>query len=130
MVQLGHRRIGVLAVAASLAAGAVLASAAGAAPGTHGSGPGATGSAPGGSAPGASGRSLGFTAPSRADDPAISAKNPKYVNEPATAVGSDGARYVAYQRGSQLSVTRDGGRTWSYVGGSNAASVLSRNTTG
>ena len=120
MVQLGHRRIGVLAVAASLAAGAVLASAAGAAPGTHGSAPGATGS----------GRTLGFTAPSRADDPAISAKNPKYVNEPATAVGSDGARYVAYQRGSQLSVTRDGGRTWSYVGGSNAASVLSRNTTG
>ncbi len=48
---------------------------------------------------------------------------------PATAVGSEGARYVAYQRGSQLSVTRNGGRTWAYVGGSNAANVLSRNTT-
>jgi len=48
---------------------------------------------------------------------------------PAITVGSEDARYVAYQRGSQLSVTRNGGRTWAYVGGSNAANMLSRNTT-
>lgn len=40
-----------------------------------------------------------FTVPSRADDPAISVlhEDPAWVNEPATAVGKDGARYVAYQ---------------------------------
>lgn len=63
-----------------------------------------------------------FHPPSRADDPSISADDPKFVNEPATVVGADGTRYVAYQRGSQLSVTRDGGRTWSYVGGKSALS--------
>lgn len=63
-----------------------------------------------------------FHPPSRADDPSISAQDPKYVNEPATVVGADGTRYVAYQRGSQLSETRDGGRTWSYVGGKSALS--------
>ena len=60
-----------------------------------------------------------FTSPSRADDPAVSkaADDQKYVSEPATAVGADGARYVAYQADSQLSVTHDGGRTWRHPGG-------------
>src|SRR5439155_25482335 len=49
------------------------------------------------------------------------------VNEPATVIDKNGARYVAYQRGSQLSVTRDGGRTWEHPGG---ASLLSKNLTG
>jgi hypothetical protein len=65
-----------------------------------------------------------FHVPSRADDPAISADNPKFVNEPATIVSADGIRYVAYQRGSQLSATKDGGRSWQFIGGE---SVLSRN---
>src|SRR5437870_737884 len=70
-----------------------------------------------------------FTTPSRADDPAISTANddPLYVNEPATVIDKDGARYVAYQRGSQLSVTRDGGRTWEHPGGAN---LLTKNLSG
>lgn len=56
-----------------------------------------------------------------------------YVNEPATVVGGDGTRYVAYQRGSQLSKTTNGGRTWTYVGGPTAAGsqdVLTKNVSG
>lgn len=69
-----------------------------------------------------------FTPPSRADNPAITAANgPKYVSEPATVVGSGGTRYVAYQRGSQLSSTTNGGRSWTYIGGSD---VLSKNVSG
>ncbi len=69
-----------------------------------------------------------FTGPSRADNPAISAVNgQKYVNEPATVVGGDGTRYVAYQRDSQLSKTTNGGRTWTYVGGQD---VLTKNVSG
>lgn len=68
-----------------------------------------------------------FYPPSRADDPKISASDAKYVNEPATVVGSDGARYVANQRKSQLNVTRDGGRSWSHPGG---AQVLTKNVSG
>ncbi len=67
-----------------------------------------------------------FTAPSRADDPSLTATNSKFVNEPATVVGSDGTRYVAYQRGSQLSTTTDGGRTWRYL----PKNVLTRNVEG
>jgi hypothetical protein len=67
-----------------------------------------------------------FTAPSRADDRSLSATNSKYVNEPATLVGADGTRYVAYQRGSQLSTTTDGGRTWRYL----PKNVLTRNVQG
>lgn len=63
-----------------------------------------------------------FTAPSRADDPSIST-SPTYVNEPATVVGADGTRYVAYQRRSQLSTTADGGRTWRHL----PKDVLTRN---
>ncbi len=62
-----------------------------------------------------------FRPPSRADDPAIGTGT--YVNEPATVVGADGTRYVAYQRDSQISYTRDGGQHWDYVGG---ADVLTR----
>ena len=70
-----------------------------------------------------------FTAPSRADDPAVSVTqdDPKYVNEPATAVGRDGARYVAYQVDSQLSVTHDGGKTWAHPGG---IDMLTKNVSG
>src|SRR3954464_9295889 len=69
-----------------------------------------------------------FTTPTRADDPAISAANGQtYVNEPATAVGADGTRYVAYQRESQVSSSKDGGRTWQHPGG---ASMLTKNQTG
>ncbi|MHB8452069.1 MAG: sialidase family protein [Mycobacteriales bacterium] len=73
-----------------------------------------------------------FTAPSRADDPTVStaAGSQTYVSEPATIVAADGTRYVAYQGASQLSYTRDGGRTWTHVGGSQPAAVLSRNITG
>ncbi len=56
-----------------------------------------------------------FTAPTRADDPAVSTG--LYPQEPATIVAADGTRYVAYQLGSQLSYTRDGGRTWMHPGG-------------
>ena len=66
-----------------------------------------------------------FTAPSRADDPKISTGT--YPQEPATIVGADGTRYVAYQLGSQLSYTRDGGRTWQYPGGKDA---LTKNVSG
>ena len=59
----------------------------------------------------------------RADDPQISQGDPKYVNEPATLVGHGRTRYVAYQRDSQLSVTRDGGRTWRHLHG---AAMLTR----
>ena len=68
-----------------------------------------------------------FTAPSRADDPAVSGTNPLFVNEPATVVDSHGARYVAYQRQSQISVTTDGGRTWTHPGGK---SLLTKNVEG
>src|SRR2546423_3862219 len=69
-----------------------------------------------------------FTAPTRADDPAIEAKHgQKYVNEPATVVAADGTRYVAYQRDSQLSSTKDGGKTWQYLGGED---VLTKNQSG
>lgn len=85
-------------------------------------------------APSTAATAPGFTPPSRADNPAISAANgQKYVNEPATVVGGDGTRYVAYQRDSQLSTTRDGGRTWQYVGGPTAAGssdVLTKNISG
>ncbi len=66
-----------------------------------------------------------FHTPSRADDPRIGTGT--YVNEPATVVGADGTRYVAYQRDSQLSYTRTGGRTWDHPGG---ADILSRNVSG
>src|SRR3954468_13804457 len=70
-----------------------------------------------------------FTGPSRADDPAVSkaADDPLYPNEPATAIGADGTRYVAWQLGSQLSLTRDGGRTWEHPGG---AELLTKNLSG
>src|SRR5437763_16871773 len=69
-----------------------------------------------------------FTVPTRADDPAISTKNGQtYVNEPATIVGADGTRYVAYQGSSQLSSYKDGGKTWQYLGG---ADVLTKNQSG
>lgn len=73
-----------------------------------------------------------FHSPSRADDPAVETaeSDQKYVNEPATAWTKDGTRYVAYQRASQLSYTRDGGRSWTYVGGSKPEGVLSRNVSG
>jgi hypothetical protein len=72
-----------------------------------------------------------FTAPSRADDPAISqAHGQKYVNEPATVVGRDGTRYVAYQRDSQLSKSSDGGLTWTFVGAGNHEDVLAKNVSG
>src|SRR3954447_13655690 len=58
-----------------------------------------------------------FTAPSRADDPALSKDDPTYTNEPATVIDSKGVRYVANQLGSQLNVTTDGGRTWTHPGG-------------
>jgi len=64
-----------------------------------------------------------FTRPSRADARRISRGDPKHVNEPATWAAPGGARYVAYQRGSQLSVTRDGGRTWRHLHG---AEMLTR----
>lgn len=67
----------------------------------------------------------GFSPPSRADDPRIGTGT--FVNEPATVVGADGTRYVAYQRDSQLSYTRTGGRTWDHVGG---AAILSRHVNG
>src|SRR4051812_10807169 len=51
-----------------------------------------------------------FTAPSRADKPGITDS----PTEPATIVDRNGVRYVAYQTGSQLSTTTDGGRTWKY----------------
>src|ERR1051325_1904865 len=54
-----------------------------------------------------------FTAPARADDPNIDVDR----SEPATAVSADGTRYVAYQTGSQLEKSIDGGRTWLNVGG-------------
>lgn len=57
-----------------------------------------------------------FHAPSRADDPSISG-NGRYASEPATVVGRDGTRYVANQLGSQLSYTRNGGLSWTHVGG-------------
>jgi hypothetical protein len=60
-----------------------------------------------------------FTAPSRADDPEISGTG-TYATEPATIVDSHGARYVANQLGSQISVTYDGGRTWTHPGGKEA----------
>src|SRR5947209_13962402 len=66
-----------------------------------------------------------FHAPSRADQPSLNG-----YNEPATVVGKDGTRYVAYQFGSQLSYTRNGGKSWTYVGGKNFQSVLSRNISG
>src|SRR5216110_1956385 len=47
-----------------------------------------------------------FTPPSRADT------NVEGHNEPATIIDRNGVRYVAYQGGSQLSTTTDGGRTW------------------
>ena len=47
-----------------------------------------------------------FTSPTRADT------NVEGHNEPATIIDRNGVRYVAYQRGSQLSKTTDGGRTW------------------
>lgn len=82
-------------------------------------------------APSTAASAPGFTAPSRADDPAISAANGQmYVNEPATVVGAGGARFVAYQRDSQLSRTTDGGRTWTYLGGGNHQDVLAKNVTG
>ena len=85
-------------------------------------------------APGPAGAAGGpaFRPPSRADDPAVekAQSDQLYVNEPATAYAKDGTRYVAYQRASQLSYTRDGGRHWSYVGGSDTQAVLSRNVTG
>lgn len=72
-----------------------------------------------------------FTGPSRADDPAISAAHGQmYVNEPATVVGADGTRYVAYQRDSQLSKTTDGGRNWTYVGAGDHTDVLAKNVSG
>ncbi|HEY2299772.1 MAG TPA: sialidase family protein [Jatrophihabitans sp.] len=64
-----------------------------------------------------------FHAPSRADDPSISGTG-TYASEPATVVAADGSRYVANQLGSQLSYTRDGGRSWTHVGGQD---LLSRN---
>lgn len=66
-----------------------------------------------------------FTPPSRASNPGMGT-----VNEPATVVARDGTRYVAYQPGSQLSYTRDGGRTWTFVGGADYQSLLSRNVSG
>lgn len=66
-----------------------------------------------------------FTAPSRADDPAVGSG--LYAQEPATIVGADGTRYVAYQLGSQLSFTRDGGQTWQHPGGKDA---LTKNVRG
>src|SRR5438132_4105913 len=66
-----------------------------------------------------------FTAPSRADDPAISGTG-LFASEPATIVDSHGVRYVANQRGSQLSLTRDGGRTWTHL----PKGVLTRNVSG
>jgi hypothetical protein len=72
----------------------------------------------------AAGRSApSFNAPSRADDPSISGSG-HYASEPATVVAADGTRYVANQLGSQLSYTRDGGRSWTHVGGQD---MLSRN---
>src|SRR4051812_12648032 len=62
-----------------------------------------------------------FHPPARADDPAIGGTGLN-VNEPATIIGADGTRYVAYQLGSQLSYTRDGGQTWTYAGGADAFS--------
>ena len=48
-----------------------------------------------------------FTSPSRAD-------TGEGHNEPATIVDRNGVRYVAYQGGSQLATTTDGGRTWKH----------------
>lgn len=66
-----------------------------------------------------------FHPPSRADHPGLSGSS-----EPATIVGADGTRYVAYQGGSQLSWTRDGGTSWTYVGGKDYQSLLSRHLSG
>jgi hypothetical protein len=66
-----------------------------------------------------------FHPPSRADQPSLNG-----YNEPATAVGNDGTRYVAYQFGSQLSYTRDGGKHWTYVGGKDFQGVLTHNLSG
>ncbi|MFL6238585.1 MAG: hypothetical protein ACJ735_03695 [Actinomycetes bacterium] len=72
-----------------------------------------------------------FHPPSRADAPPVQqAIGATSESEPATVIGKDGTRYVAYQGGSQLSWTRDGGKHWTYVGGNNPVSVLSRNVTG
>jgi hypothetical protein len=73
----------------------------------------------------ADGKAPTFHHPSRADQPSLNG-----YNEPATVVGKDGTRYVAYQFGSQLSYTRDGGKHWTYVGGKNFKSLLARNVTG
>src|SRR5204863_9990969 len=48
-----------------------------------------------------------FTSPSRAD-------TGEGHNEPATIIDRNGVRYVAYQGGSQLATTTDGGRTWKH----------------
>ncbi|HZQ27656.1 MAG TPA: sialidase family protein [Acidimicrobiales bacterium] len=69
-----------------------------------------------------------FTSPTRVDDPKVWAStNAKYVSEPATAIDTNGVRYVAYQRGSQLAATTDGGRTWTHKGGKG---VLTKNLNG
>lgn len=64
-----------------------------------------------------------FTPPVRVDDPKISTG----VSEPATAVDKNNVRYVAYQSGSQVAASFDGGRTWTNRGGKNA---LLKNLTG
>ncbi|MDQ1446576.1 MAG: repeat-like domain [Acidimicrobiaceae bacterium] len=66
-----------------------------------------------------------FTAPVRVDDPKVSGT--KFANEPATVVDKNNIRYVAYQGGSQLAVSTDGGRTWAHKGG---AEALTKNLTG
>jgi hypothetical protein len=76
-------------------------------------------------APSSAASSPTFTGPVRVDDPKVSGSNA--ANEPATVVDKNNVRYVAYQGGSQLAVSNDGGRTWTHRGGADA---LSKNVTG
>lgn len=64
-----------------------------------------------------------FTSPTRSDNPAYGGG----VSEPATSIDTIGRRYVANQLGSELAVSRDAGRSWTYPHGAN---VLSQNVTG
>jgi len=64
-----------------------------------------------------------FAPPSRADDPATA--QAAAPSEPAVVVDTHGVRYVAYQPGSQLSVSADGGKTWA-----RSHDVLTKNVSG
>jgi hypothetical protein len=65
-----------------------------------------------------------FTPPIHVNDPNAGPVNP---TEPATIVGKDGTRYVAYQGGSNLMESGDGGRSWKRV---DAPNVVQRHLTG